>query len=53
MVPPLEDGALPEGVHDSTVEEVAAAFGRFQRTDRRLALTAKLRAYLDEARRPA
>lgn len=51
MIPPLEDGVLPEGVHDCTFEEIDRTFGRVQRTDRRVTLTAKLKAYLDEARR--
>jgi len=51
MIPDLEDSVLPDGVHDCTPEEVAARFGRFQRTDRRVMLTARLMAYLDDARR--
>jgi hypothetical protein len=50
MIPPLEDGVLPEGVHDCTIEEIDRAFGRFQRSDRRIKLVARLRAYLDDAR---
>ena len=44
---------LPEGVHGCTAEEVAAAFGRFQRTDRRMKLAERLAAYLVEVRRTA
>lgn len=51
MIPPLEDGVLPDGVHDAAVDEVAAAFGRFQHSDRRIRLTDRLRAHLDDARR--
>jgi hypothetical protein len=51
MLPPLDDGALPDGIHDATADEVVAAFGRFQGTDRRPRLTDQLVAYLDEARR--
>src|SRR4051812_23014033 len=51
MIPPLEDGVQPEGVHDCTFDELAEAFGRFQQTDRRPTLAAKLKAYLEEARR--
>lgn len=53
MVPLLEDGVLPEGVHDCTADEVAEAFGRFQRSDRRMKLVEKLVAYLADARRSA
>lgn len=51
MIPGLEDNVLPEGVHDCTPDEVEAAFGRFQRTDRRITLTERLKAYLAEAKR--
>jgi len=30
-----EDGLLPEGIHEASLEEVRERFGRFQRTDRR------------------
>ena len=46
-----EDGLLPPGVHDCTLEEVATRFGRFQSSDRRSRLFAALRAFLDELRR--
>lgn len=51
MIPPLEDGVLPEGVHECTIEEIDRAFGRFQRSDRRIRLITRLKAYLDDARR--
>lgn len=51
MIPDLEDNVLPEGVHDCTVDEADAVFGRFQRTDRRITLTERLKAYLAEAKR--
>ncbi len=51
MIPPLEDGALPDGIHDCTVAEVEAAFGRFQRSDHRITLTERLKAYLADAAR--
>ncbi|HET6576502.1 MAG TPA: hypothetical protein VFG68_23075 [Fimbriiglobus sp.] len=50
-IPELVDNVLPEGVHDCTIEEVEAVFGRFQKSDKRMRLTEKLRTYLDEARR--
>jgi hypothetical protein len=51
MIPPLDDGVLPEGVHDCTPDEVTEAFGQFQRSDRRMKLAEKLAAYLGELRR--
>lgn len=51
MIPDLIDGVLPEGVHECTMDEVEARFGAFQRTDRRVRLTERLRAFLEEARR--
>jgi hypothetical protein len=45
-----EAGFLPEGVHQATLEEVRDRFGRFQRTDRRPALFAKLSHYFAEIR---
>jgi hypothetical protein len=53
VIPPREDGVLPEGVHDCTADEVVATFGRFQTSDRRMTLAAKLVAYLQDARRSA
>ena len=37
---------LPPGVHEATLDEVAELFARFQRSDRRMKLMAKLREYL-------
>jgi hypothetical protein len=51
MIPPLEDGVLPEGVHDCAIDEIDRIFGRFQRSDRRIKLIARLKAYLDDARK--
>jgi hypothetical protein len=45
-----ESGLLSEGVHEASLEEVHERFGRFQRTDRRLTLFAKLSEFLREAR---
>jgi predicted nucleotidyltransferase len=50
VIPELVDGVLPEGVHECTMDEVAERFGRFQRTDRRIRLTERLRRYLADAR---
>ncbi len=51
MASPLlnEYGWLPEGVYDCTLEEVAARFGRFQRTDRRPQLWARFVEFVREA----
>jgi hypothetical protein len=51
VIPPLEDGVLPEGVFDCTTEEIDRAFGRFQRSDRRITLVARLQACLGDAQR--
>jgi hypothetical protein len=45
-----EDGFLPEGIHEASLEEVRERFGRFQRTDRRLDLFSKLSLFLAEVR---
>lgn len=50
MIPNLQDGVLPEGVHDCTIDEVEKAFGQFRRTDRRPHLTEKLRRYIESVR---
>ena len=50
-IPQLDaDGRLPEGVHEASLAEVRARFGRFQRTDRRVRLQAALEAFVGEAR---
>ena len=43
-----DDGYLPKGLHECSLDEIRERFGRFQRSDRRLALFAKLRDYLKE-----
>jgi hypothetical protein len=49
-IPPLnEHGWLPEGVHDCTLEEAAARFGGFQRSDRRPQLWAQFVEFVHEA----
>ncbi len=45
-----QDGFLPEGIHEATLEELRERFGRFQRTDRRPALFTKLTTYVAEVR---
>jgi hypothetical protein len=45
----LDDrGLLPPGIHDATLPEIEASFARFQRSDRRIKLFEKLKAYLAE-----
>jgi hypothetical protein len=51
-IPELSEyGLLPEGIHDCTLDEIGARFGRFQKTDRRVQLFAKLCDLVDEERR--
>jgi hypothetical protein len=50
MIPELQDGVLPEGIHLCTLEEVKEAFGRFLRSDRRPQLTERLTRYIQDAR---
>lgn len=40
-------GLLPTGIHDCTLEDVKARFGRFQRSDRRQRLYRKLAGYVE------
>lgn len=43
-------GLLPPGVHDCTIEEIAARFGVFQGSEHRPRLMEKLTAFIAEAR---
>jgi predicted nucleotidyltransferase len=45
-----ENGFLPVGIHEATLEEVRERFGRFQTTDRRPTLFANLSLFMAEAR---
>ncbi|MBZ0119757.1 MAG: hypothetical protein IT378_14350 [Sandaracinaceae bacterium] len=48
-IPDLDaDGLLPQGLHDCTLDELDARFGRFGGSDMRPRLAAALRAYLEE-----
>ncbi len=47
-IPHLVGGLLPMGVHDCSLNELAVAFGQFDRSDRRPMLMAKLRLYFAE-----
>ena len=51
MIPDLQDGVLPDGIHDCTIDEVAQMFGQFRRTEQRIRLTEKLRQYVEDARK--
>lgn len=50
MIPELQDGVLPEGLHLCALEEVKVAFGQFRRSDRRPKLTERLTRYIHDAR---
>lgn len=48
-IPPVDDdGFLPAGIHDCSLEEIGDRFGSFQRTDRRQRLFENLQAYVRE-----
>jgi hypothetical protein len=49
MIPELQDGVLPTGLHFCTLEEVKAVFGQFRRSDRRPQLTERLARYIQDA----
>jgi hypothetical protein len=50
-IPPLsEDGWLPDGVHDCTLEEAAEQFGAFQSSDRRPELWARFIEFVHETK---
>jgi hypothetical protein len=49
-IPEFDDNVLPEGVHECTVAEVEARFGRFRKSDRRIKLTDRLKQYLTAAK---
>jgi hypothetical protein len=51
LIPELFDGVLPEGIHSCTIEEIEKVFGKFNRSDKRVRLTEKLRAYIGEAQK--
>jgi hypothetical protein len=42
---------LPPGVHEATIEQADELLGRFQRSDRRIKLFARLKAYLEQVKR--
>jgi hypothetical protein len=50
LIPQLEHGALPPGIHECSLEECKEMFGRFSRSDRRIQLTEALHRYVDDVR---
>jgi hypothetical protein len=51
MIPPFnQDGYLPEGIYDCTMEEAAERFSAFQTSDRRPQLWTKLTEFIGEAK---
>jgi hypothetical protein len=50
VIPQLNDGVLPIGIHHCTFEEIFSVFGRFNRSDKRPRLTERLRQYIADAR---
>ena len=51
MIPSLnQEGFLPEGLHDCTLEEIEARFGRFAVTDRRPRLWARFKEFVAQAK---
>jgi hypothetical protein len=49
LIPQLEDGVLPEGIHDCSLKECQDAFGKFTRSDRRSRLSQALASYVSDA----
>ena len=49
MIPELQDGVLPEGLHLCTLEEIKAAFGQFRRSDQQPRLTERLTRFMQDA----
>ena len=51
LIPGLnEEGLLPPGIHDCTLDEVGMVFGRFQKTEQRVKLYQLLRAFVRVAK---
>ena len=46
-----EEGFLPIGIHECSLDEIRERFGRFQRTDQRTQLYARLIEFAQEARK--
>ena len=51
MIPPFnENGCLPDGLHDCTLQQAAERFGTFQSSDRRPELWARFTEFMREAK---
>jgi hypothetical protein len=50
VIPQLEHGVLPSGIHTCTLEECKEMFGKFSRSDRRIQLTEALHRYVGDVR---
>lgn len=51
VIPPFnENGWLPEGIHDGTLQEAAERFGAFQSSERRPQLWARFSEFVREAK---
>ena len=51
MIPPFnENGWLPDGIHDCTLQEAGGRFGTIQSSDRRPQLWARLTEFMREAK---
>ncbi len=51
MIPPFnQDGCLPEGIYNCTMDEAVERFGGFQTSDRRPQLWTKLTEFIGEAK---
>lgn len=51
MIPPFDDeGLLPYGIHDCSLQEAAARFAGFQTSDRRPQLWARLSEFMGETK---
>ena len=50
MIPEINDGVLPAGIHTCIMQEVENIFGRFNQTDKRPPLTESLGRYITDAR---
>ena len=51
MIPPFnENGFLPDGLHDCTLQQAAERFGTFQSSDRRPELWARFTEFMREAK---
>jgi hypothetical protein len=52
MVQLTDNGVLPPGIHDLTLDEVEVLFGSFQSSDRRPTLFGRLKKLVTDAQPP-